>query len=163
MSYVKDAQPERRGITSKGLARIMVVVAVLGIVTPFAIVAVLKFTETSITDPPYGAENPLGLSIAKDNSGNWVISVISGGGQDLGDVTFMVSNATTGALVMSCKLNAILAADGACNDTDANGRINAGDSLMLTASANGGHCQAGMKVQFFLGESALGTIKALPA
>jgi flagellin-like protein len=107
-----------------------------------------------------GAENPVGLSVAKNSAGNWLISVSSGGGQNLGDVTLSVTNAQTGASVLSTKLNAIPAAAGFFNDNNIDSKINSGDSILLNDTAT---VDAGMKVSFLKGENSIGTIKELPS
>jgi flagellin-like protein len=112
-----------------------------------------------------GAENPVGLSVQKNTVGNWLISVSSGGGQNLGDVSLSVTNAQTGVSVLSCKLNVIPVADGNYNDNDGNTKINSGDSFVLinNTAVPPGVCVAGMKVQLLKGESVVGTIKELPS
>jgi flagellin-like protein len=137
-----------------------------------------------------GAENPVGLSVAKNAQGDWLISVASGGGQARTTVTMTVTNPDTGAVLnlaaavgavttykftldangASTRLpnNAAAAANavGEYNDNNANSKIDAGDSILLYHNDgvhNGINGLAGMKVQFLKGDSSIGTIKELPA
>jgi hypothetical protein len=101
-----------------------------------------------------------------------LVSVSSGGGQNLGDVTVQVTDPNTGAKTLSVKLNAILAADGNYNDNNADTKLNSGDSFVLirdattapvTVPPTAGHATINEKVQLLKGESVIGTIKALPS
>ena len=107
-----------------------------------------------------GAENPVGLSVAKSGS-DWLISVSSGGGQNTADVTLQVTSISTGASVLNVKVASILSANGTYNDNNADGKINSGDTLLLKTTAGGP--VAGMRVQLLKGESVIATIKELPA
>jgi flagellin-like protein len=101
-----------------------------------------------------GAENPVGLSVQRSGI-DWLISVSSGGGQALGDVTMVVTNATSGASAANVKLNA-LGADGTYNDNNADSKLNSGDSLLLkytyAATSPPTGVGFGMKVQMLKGE-----------
>jgi hypothetical protein len=160
LASAADNQLAGKGISAKGLSRIMIVIVVLWVMIPIIVVAVILVTNTTLVGPSIGAENPVGLNVTKDASGNWLISVNSGGGQNLVDVTLSVTDPDTGASALSTKLSAIPAADGFFNDTNNDQKINGGDSILLNHTAA---ISAGMKVQLLKGESVLGTIKALPA
>ena len=134
-----------------------------------------------------GAENPVGLSVAKNSDGDWLITVSSGGGQALTTVNMVVTDPNTGAsvgttLAPATKYNyplpitaapsyipsgaAIGAAVGVYNDNNLNQKIDAGDSLLLLtldAVHLNGKNLAGMKVQLLKGDNSIGTIKELPA
>jgi len=107
-----------------------------------------------------GAENPVGLSVTKNTAGNWLISVSSGGGQNLADVSLSVTNANTGVSALSSKLNVIPAAAGVYNDNNGNSKIDSGDSILLNDTAT---VDPGMKLQLLKGESVIGTVKELPS
>jgi len=109
-----------------------------------------------------GAENPVGLSVQKNSAGNWLVSVSSGGGQNTGDVTISVTNANTGASIFNAKLNTF-SANFIYNDNNIDSKVNSGDSILLNATASGGLCAAGYKVQLLKGESVIGTVKELPS
>ena len=117
-----------------------------------------------------GAENPVGLSVARNSSGNWLVSVSSGGGQSLNDVTLQVTDSNSGAKTISLRLatsgTPISNATARYNDNDGNVKINSGDSFLIYSfanPANGGFAYAGEKVQLLKGESVIGTIKELPS
>jgi hypothetical protein len=159
MIYAQDAKPARKGITSKGLGQIMVVVAVMSVVTPIAIVWILVNTGTYQTGPPMGAENPVGLMTRRSPSGDWEINITSGGGQALGNVTFLVIDNRTGAALLSTGLSAFNSTFGSYLDADRNGKINAGDRIVLKSSST---IKPGLKVQVLKGESVIATIRELP-
>ena len=128
-----------------------------------------------------GAENPVGLSAAKNSNADWLITVSSGGGQALTTVNIQVTDLTTGAIVATtlapvapANYNFALAPaanwgatpTGVYNDNNANNKIDAGDTIllyMLDAGHTNGKNLAGMKVQLLKGENSIGTIKELPA
>jgi hypothetical protein len=129
------------------------------------IAGVLLFYITPESSPPFPSgrvENPVGMSAAKDSNGDWLISIMSGGGQNLKDVTLHVMNTSTGAIVLNTKLNAIPEATGAYNDNIHSGqsKVNAGDSILLKS---GGPVLAGMRVLLRMGKDIIGNIKELPA
>lgn len=127
-----------------------------------------------------GAENPVGLSVAKNSAGDWLITVSSGGGQALTAVNIQITDPNSGAIV-ACTLagppatyNFALgpAANwgatpvGVYNDNNGNSKIDAGDSILLY-NLDAGHLDgknlAGMKVQLLKGENSIGTVKEIPA
>ena len=105
-------------------------------------------------------ENPIGLNAAKNANGDWIISIVSGGGQRAKDVTLVVTNPDTGASVVRSKVNELSSADGTYNDNNANGKIDAGDSILLEDTAT---VDAGMNVKFITSDTVVGMIKELPA
>ena len=138
-----------------------VIATILMVAITVVLAGVLVVYLQSLPQGSQGAENPVGLSPSKNTDGNWLISVNSGGGQNLGDVTLSITNATSGASVLSVKLNAIAVADGTYNDNNGDQKINSGDSLLLLNP--GAHTvAAGMTVKLLKGDSSIGTIKELP-
>ena len=124
-----------------------------------------------------GAENPVGLSVAKNSAGDWLITVSSGGGQALTTVNIQVTDPNTGAIfvgVAGTSYNHALAPaaqwgagatlTGLYNDNNGNSKIDAGDTIILyTLGHNGGSVLAGMKAQLLKGENSIGTVKEIPA
>ena len=108
------------------------------------------------------AINPLGLEAQRKGNGDWLVKVMSGPSihHKAADVTMQVSNISTGAIVIKCKVTALNATDGTFNDTDRDKLIDAGDTILLRDTEN---VDPGMKVQFLKGEEVFGTIKELPA
>lgn len=159
MSDVQDPRPQKRGITSKGLSRIMIVVAVLSVVTPIAIVWILVNTGTYQTGPTLGGENPVGLMVQRNQSGDWEINITSGGGQEPGNVSLVVCDKQTGAALLLTGLSPFNTTYGSYLDAGGNGKIDAGDRIILKSSST---IRPGLKVQLLKGGSVLATIRELP-
>ena len=133
-------------------------------------------TIKSLPRPSGGSENPVGLSVVKNSNGDWLISVTSGGGQNLAKVYIRVTNPTTGALVVLDASyyhaltpgvrtwGAVGNETGVYNDNNGDDKIDARDSILLYNAGNhGGMNLAGMKLQLLKGENSIGTIEELPA
>ena len=117
-------------------------------------------TISELPEPWSASGLSLGLTVNKNAMGDWLISITSSQGALFAQyVTLRVSNAVTGVLVLDNTLNELNATAAVFNDNNADGKLTAGDTVLLkdTSTVN-----AGMKVQFLEGDVVIASIKELP-
>jgi hypothetical protein len=160
--YIPQPPPRQR-VSNEKIIGIIVVLVLLMVMIPVIAGVLWVYTrpESSWTESgDVGRENPVGMSVAKNSNGDWLITISSGGGQKLADVIIVVTDPNTGASILRGNINALAAANGTYNDNNGDSKITSGDSILLKS---GGPVVAGMKVQLLKGESVIGTIRELPA
>jgi len=137
---------------------IVVIVVVLVVLIPVVLAGILVVYLQTLPQGADNVETTLGLRSERIQTGDWVIAVVVGS-HDAADVTVMVLD-TAGAVVLSTRLTALNATDGAYHDNNMNGDLDAGDTILLKDTDK---VDAGMKFQLLKGESIIGTIRQLPA
>ena len=142
---------------NKGVSPVIATILMVAITVVLAGVLVVYLQ----TLPSGGGDvqTTIGTRCTKNVNGDWLIDITSGN-KNAGDVTIQITNPTTGAQLMSCKVTAIAAADGQYNDLNQANKLDAGDSILLLDS---GAAIVGAKVTFLIGDNVIGTVKELPA
>jgi hypothetical protein len=136
-----------------------------------AVMAVLCLMSAAVAlypgpvPPVQPGDGPIGCR-ATALGGNWSINITSGY-IDAGRVAIQISDPHTGATMLESKVAYGTASnpDFTWTDRSGNGKLDAGDSILLKGTVNGQpnlKIQAGFKVQFLKGGSIIGTIKELP-
>jgi len=106
----------------------------------------------------------MGLRSDRTEDGNWIIYE-TGGSHPIIELRLQVVNASTGSVTFNVKLSDILPnknnPSAVLNDSNANKKFDAGDSIVLKGTSP--NIQPGYKVQFTDkdGNSIIGTIKEL--
>lgn len=154
--------PPPKDNTGKIIA-IVVVAVILVVVLPIIIAGVLIVYLQTLPAGGGEVETTLGLRVEPQGNGNWLVSVTSGT-KTVSSVRLQVINPSTGQSTVNKAMSYLAPAyndpDASYNDNNVNGRLDAGDSILLRSS--GGHVAAGYKVQLLVGGSVVGTIKELP-
>jgi hypothetical protein len=115
--------------------------------------------------PPTGSGRYFGIMLRLENStgGDWNITV-TGGSQPLTNVRMTVTNETTGVKTVDRKITDLVPEkndpDAVFNDSNANKKIDAGDSIVLKWSSP--NIRPGYNVDFIVGDNLLGVIRHLP-
>jgi len=115
-------------------------------------------------EPGGSVDGFMGLRCNRTADGNWTIYE-TGGSHPISEVRLMVINASTGSKTVDVKLSDILPnknnPDAVFNDSNANKKFDAGDSIILKATSQ--NIQPGYKVQFTSkdGNTVIGTVKEL--
>jgi len=155
---------EKRSGRRKAFLVTAVVLTLIIVILLAAFPVLFPKPEPSSTD---GLVTHLGLRVNQTSPGNWTITVVSGGSTiyKASSVRLTVMNQTTGEATVNKVVSKLAPArndpDAVYNDRNDNSKIDAGDTIVLKAS--GGHIIAGYKVQFFIGNDIVGTIRDLPA
>jgi len=114
--------------------------------------------------PDEPGESP-GWGFRAENStdGNWNVSIVTGS-LPLKNLRMMIIDPNNGAKTVDKLIADLVAAkndpEAVFNDSNANNRFDAGDSVLLKCSSQ--NIKSGYRVQFLDGESVIGTINELP-
>jgi hypothetical protein len=152
----KETSGKRKAYLAAAVVLTLIIVALLA-----AYPVLFPKPQPTGSIPP---ETTLGLRVNQTSPGNWTI-YISGGSRKASSVRLNVIIPTTAVTTVNKVVSALTPAknnpDAVFNDSNANSKMDAGDTIILKAS--GGHIVAGYKVQFLQGQELIGTIRELPA
>ena len=105
----------------------------------------------------------MSLRAEKTPDGDWIIYLVSSS-WSIKELNLKITNASTGSQMFGVRLSEITVdnnhAEALLNDSNANDRFDAGDSIILKGTSP--RIQTGYKLQFFTKESTVGTIQELP-
>ena len=105
----------------------------------------------------------LGTRVNQTSVGNWTVHITSGS-YKASSVRFTVLNHTTGVETVNKVVSRITPVqndpDAVYCDSNANSRLDTGDTIVLKASS--GHITGGNRVTFLQGQDVIGTIRELP-
>jgi hypothetical protein len=135
---------------------------VLGVVLAAAIlivVAIAVLVQYKAPAAPQGGSTgpePVGLRTNMTNDGNWTLDVF-GGRAPIKSLRMEIQNASSGELIFTLKLSDITPAknnpNGILNDSNADGYLDAGDSIILRSIPN----IEGCRLQFIIKDSVVGS------
>jgi hypothetical protein len=104
-----------------------------------------------------------GLRIENSTDGNWIITFASAS-EPLKNVRFTISNSSTGERTVDKRMSDLLPAkndpDAVFNDTNANNKIDSGDSILLKGSSP--NIKSGYRVQFLKDNNVIAQIGEIP-
>jgi hypothetical protein len=135
---------------------------VLGVVLAaaiFIVVAIAVLVQYKAPAAPQGGSTgpgPVGLRSNMTNDGNWTLDVFCGRASIM-SLRMEIQNASSGGLIFALKLSDITPAknhpNAVLNDSNADGYLDAGDSIILRSIPN----IEGCRLQFFMGHSVVGS------
>lgn len=143
----------------KAIGLVAVAVALLVLLPPAYLIA-LDYYDRPVVFTEGRHINPIGLQAEKFGNGDWLVMVMSGGGEKASELSIQVTNSSTGMVMLKAKLTLLNSTDGIFTDKNNNKKVDAGDTILLKDTAK---LAPGMKVQLLKGESVLGTFKELPS
>jgi hypothetical protein len=153
---VKETSKKRDAFIAAAMVLTLVIVILLA-----AYPVLFPKPEPPSEVPP---ETTLGSMVNQTSPGNWTIYITSGS-YKASSIRVTVIDPHTGESTVNKVVSTLTPAkndpDAVYNDSNANSKIDAGDTIVLKAS--GGHIVAGYKVQFLQGQNIIGTIRELPA
>jgi len=120
--------------------------------------------NTPKTGPDEPGESP-GMGFRAENltDGNWMVWAVTGS-LALKDLRMEIIDPNNGSKMVDKSMLDLVPAkndpDAVFNDSNANNRLDAGDSVLLKCSSPNN--KSGYKVQFLRGDNILGAIKELP-
>jgi len=153
------AVPPKKDNTVTIVVVVVVVVIMLVIIIPMALSFMFMSQMQSMPQSGGTVETQLGTRIEKTSS-DWIVSVTAGSNDAPSSMYVQVVDANTGAKTVNARLTSGPTSDFQYNDNNANGKIDAGDSILLKGSSS--NIKSGYRFQLQKGESILAGPRELP-
>jgi hypothetical protein len=154
------AVPPKKDNTVTIVVVVVVVVIMLIIIIPMALSFMLVSQMQSMPQSGGTVETQLGIRVEKNANNDWIVSVTVGSSDTPSQLYLQIVDANTGAKTVNARLTSGPTSDFTFNDNNANGKLDAGDSILLKGSSS--NIRAGYTFQIAKSESIIAGPRSLP-
>jgi len=148
--YMPVAAPPKKDNTVAIVVVVVLVVVMLVIIVPVAMVFFM--VNQAVTNSPSSGSSPpyVSMRVEKNSNGDWLVSIVSTAGTQasLSSTKLQVVNQTTSAITVNSYLSSGSSSDFQYNDNDANGKVNAGDTILLKHTSSNIHSGDTVKLYY---------------
>lgn len=149
--YMPVAAPPKKDNTVAIVVVVVLVVVMLVIIVPVAWVFFMMNQAMTSSPSMSGSSPPIvSTRVEKNSNGDWLVTIVATGGTQasLSSTRLQVVNQTTSAMTVNSYLSSSSSSDFQYNDNDANGKVNAGDTILLRHTSSNIHSGDTVKLYY---------------